>query len=109
LTNKEERKDNKGRVLLLRFVCSKKSYFMNYSESERGLEVLVPGEKGVIKRFSRASPAYRQALISMGLLPGTEFTFMRRAPFGDPVQLKVRGTSIVLRKEEARLLVIDKV
>ena len=31
---------------------------------------------------------YRHRLIAMGLLPGTEFTVSRVAPFGDPIEIK---------------------
>jgi Fe2+ transport system protein FeoA len=37
----------------------------------------------------------------MGLLPGTKITFLRSAPLGDPIEIKVRGYNLTLRKSEA--------
>ncbi len=52
---------------------------------------------------------YRQRLLAMGLLPGTEFCLSRIAPLGDPVELSVRGFNLILRKHEACLLEIQSV
>jgi ferrous iron transport protein A len=50
---------------------------------------------------------YRQKLIAMGLLPGTEFTVSRIAPLGDPVEILVRGFALSIRKNEANILNIQ--
>ena len=67
------------------------------------------GDKGKIVAIRGASPLYKQRLIAMGLLPGTEFSVVRIAPLGDPVQIAVRGVALSLRKLEANVLVIDEV
>jgi Fe2+ transport system protein FeoA len=38
----------------------------------------------------------------MGLVPGTEVELVRRAPLGDPLELRVRGYSLSIRGSEAR-------
>jgi ferrous iron transport protein A len=40
-------------------------------------------------------------LLEMGLLPGTRVEVVRYAPLGDPVEIKVRGYNLSLRKHEA--------
>ena len=40
-------------------------------------------------------------LFDMGLTPGTEIKVVGRAPLGDPIQLKVRGYALTIRKEDA--------
>lgn len=40
-------------------------------------------------------------LIEMGLVKGAEFEFIRKAPLGDPVEIKLRGFMLALRKVEA--------
>jgi ferrous iron transport protein A len=45
----------------------------------------------------------------MGLTPGTEFSIVRFAPLGDPVEIALRGFSLTLRKNEADILSIEKV
>jgi len=43
----------------------------------------------------------------MGLTKGTEITLVRVAPLGDPVDIRVRGFSISLRKDEAQVLQLE--
>jgi Fe2+ transport system protein FeoA len=45
-------------------------------------------------------------LLEMGLVPGTPLTVTRRAPWGDPLEVAVRGTRLVLRAAEARRFVV---
>ena len=59
--------------------------------------------------FDNAGRAYRKRLLAMGLTPGTEFIVSRFAPMGDPVQIKLRGFSLSLRKDEARVLLLESV
>ncbi len=67
------------------------------------------GERGRVTGFERGDTAHRQKLLSMGLTPGVEFTVMRIAPLGDPVEVRVRDTSITLRKDEASDLSIERI
>ncbi|GAJ67643.1 ferrous iron transport protein A [Edwardsiella piscicida] len=53
------------------------------------------------------SPAYRQKLLSLGFLPGSPFTVVRIAPLGDPIEVKARRVSLVLRKKDLALLNIE--
>lgn len=42
-----------------------------------------------ITGFSREiSPAYRQKLLSLGMLPGSSFNVVRVAPLGDPIHIE---------------------
>lgn len=40
-------------------------------------------------------------LREMGLVPGTQVKMVRRAPFGDPIEIQVRGSNLAMRREEA--------
>jgi ferrous iron transport protein A len=44
----------------------------------------------------------------MGLTPGTPFSITRFAPMGDPMEIKIRGFSLTLRRDEAAALLIEK-
>ena len=44
---------------------------------------------------------HRPRLMEMGLLVGTTVELVRFAPLGDPVEIKVRGYNLTLRKHEA--------
>jgi ferrous iron transport protein A len=52
--------------------------------------ITVHGETVVSKR-----------LMEMGVIPGTEVKVVKSAPFGDPIQIRVLGYSLALRKNEA--------
>jgi len=73
------------------------------------LKTLTTGDSGRIIGFDQAGSAYRKKLLAMGLTPGTEFTVTRFAPMGDPVEIKLRGFSLSLRKNEAAILLIEKI
>ncbi|PYI83369.1 MAG: ferrous iron transport protein A [Verrucomicrobia bacterium] len=49
----------------------------------------------------KVSPEQRARLLEMGLLVGTPVELVRFAPLGDPVEIKVRGYHLTLRKHEA--------
>nr|WP_221894150.1 FeoA family protein [Bathymodiolus japonicus methanotrophic gill symbiont] len=73
------------------------------------LKDLAIGEKGRVTGFSKQGRAYRKRLLAMGLTTGTEFSIVRFAPLGDPVEIALRGFSLTLRKNEADILSIEKV
>jgi ferrous iron transport protein A len=72
------------------------------------LKNLAVGDFGKIVGFEPAGKAYRKRLLAMGLTPGTEFSVTRFAPMGDPVEIKLRGFALTLRKDEAAILQIEK-
>lgn len=67
------------------------------------------GDTGQVVRLVRGNRSYREKLLSMGLLPGTEFRVTRVAPLGDPVEISVRGYAMTLRKDEAKMLTVKRV
>lgn len=73
------------------------------------LKMLATGDSGRIVGFDQKGGSYRKKLLAMGLTPGTEFTVTRFAPMGDPVEIKLRGFSLSLRKNEASVLMIEKI
>jgi len=72
------------------------------------LKDLAVGDRGRVTGFGRGSRAYRRKLLSMGLTPGTEFTVTRYAPMGDPIEIRVRGFNLSLRKDEAESLLVER-
>jgi len=49
----------------------------------------------------KVSPESRPRLMEMGLIVGTKVELIRFAPLGDPVEIKVRGYHLTLRRSEA--------
>lgn len=58
------------------------------------------GESAVIQSVG-ASGALRQHLLDMGLIQGCVVSVVKFAPFGDPMELRLRGYELSLRKDEA--------
>lgn len=57
---------------------------------------------------SEIGPAYRQKLLSLGMLPGSSFEIVRVAPLGDPIAIKTRRVNLVLRRKDLALLLFDE-
>lgn len=58
---------------------------------------------GTSARVVRVSgdSAITRRLLEMGVIPGIELTVVRTAPFGDPLEIRVRGYSLAMRRNEA--------
>lgn len=52
----------------------------------------------------RASGALRKRLLAMGMVPGADVEAVRAAPLGDPVEYRVKGYALSLRRAEAGLI-----
>lgn len=66
----------------------------------RPLDGLEPGEAGVIVRVD-GEPAIARRLMELGLVPGTTVEVVRRAPLGDPLELRIRQIHLSIRLSEA--------
>ena len=73
------------------------------------LRDLTVGQRGRVLGFQQTAQAYKRKLLAMGLTPGTEFTVVRYAPLGDPIEILVRGFHLTLRQDEAAALQIEEI
>ena len=69
---------------------------------------LEPGDTGNVVGFTEGSASYRSKLLAMGLVPGVPFHVVRKAPLGDPVEIRVNGFHLCLRQKEAEMLRVAK-
>lgn len=72
------------------------------------LQDLSPGDSARVSGFAETGRPYRSKLLAMGLTPGAVLTVRRIAPLGDPVEIRVRGSSVSLRKAEADALQVER-
>lgn len=70
------------------------------------LSDLAPGSQGRIAFVSGKGPV-RKRLMEMGFTPDTRFEVIRVAPMGDPVEIKLRGYHLTLRKTEANHIEVE--
>jgi Fe2+ transport system protein FeoA len=52
-------------------------------------------------------PQLQQRILEMGLIPGVQLQVLRFAPLGDPMEIRVMGYSLSLRKSEARHVSVE--
>lgn len=65
------------------------------------LDKLEVGKDAIIEAVECESPSLRKHILDMGLTPDTEVTLVKIAPMGDPLELRVRGYELTLRKADA--------
>ncbi len=68
----------------------KKTTLTNLTVGEKATVVSVNGKNAVTKR-----------LMEMGIVPGVSVRVIKSAPFGDPLEVRVRGYHLAMRKSEA--------
>lgn len=72
----------------------------------RPLSQLEPDERGIIVRVGGGGEI-RRRLMDMGVVTGAEVEVERVAPLGDPVQIKVKGYDLAVRKKEAENIQVE--
>lgn len=72
-------------------------------EAKTTLDQLMPGQVAKVKKVG-GKGAVRRRLMDMGVISGTEIVMVKASPFGDPVEYKMRGYSLSLRKSEAQMI-----
>lgn len=65
------------------------------------LDKIKVGESAVITRVG-GEGTLRLRLLDMGLIPRTEVTLIKTAPLGDPMEFRLRGYELTLRRESAK-------
>ena len=65
------------------------------------LDELEIGKDAIIASVESDDAALRQHILDMGLTPGTEVTMMKLAPMGDPMEIRLRGYELTLRRADA--------
>lgn len=66
------------------------------------------GQKAKITAVG-GSGALRRRLLDMGLTPRTEVMVRKMAPLGDPIEIRLRGYELTIRREEADQIEVSEV
>lgn len=70
------------------------------------LDTLPLGQDAVITAVG-GEGVLRCRLLDMGLIPKTTVRVEKVAPLGDPIELRVRGYALSIRKEDARKIQVE--
>lgn len=76
--------------------------------AEQTLDNLHPGEKARILKIL-AKGTLRKKLMDMGVVPGSEIEAVRTAPLGDPIEFRIKGYNLSIRKQEAANILIENI
>ena len=71
------------------------------------LAQLAVGDRAEVVRY-HSDDDYTQNLMRLGLIPGTQLELVRRAPLGDPSEIRFRGFSLAIRPAEALALELKR-
>ena len=72
----------------------------------RTLAALAPGENGRVTAIGGDGDTVRR-LMDLGLIRGTTVEMIRRAPMGDPLEVRLRGFMLTLRRAEAEHITVE--
>lgn len=70
-----------------------------------GIPALKDGQSGCVMIVG-VEGRIRRRLIEMGLTPGTRVTVTKRAPLGDPIEIRLRGYELTLRADDAEKILV---
>ena len=69
------------------------------------LDQLRIGQEGVIEQYTGESELQGR-LKELGLVRGTKVVVERYAPLGDPIEIRVRGYHLAIRKQDASCITV---
>lgn len=72
------------------------------------LDHLAPDHSGAITAVN-ASGMAAERMAALGLIPGRRVAMLRRAPFGGPLHLRIGPTELMIRRADARAVVLSHV
>jgi Fe2+ transport system protein FeoA len=70
------------------------------------LDQVVPGSAVIVEKVGGAR-SFRRRLMELGIIPGIKVEVLRIAPFGDPLELSVRGCNLSIRASEAKQVEVE--
>lgn len=70
------------------------------------LSHLKPGQTGIVVKV-RGGGAIQRRIIDMGVVTGTKIEVQKFAPLSDPIELKLKGFNLSLRKAEAEFIEVE--
>ena len=70
------------------------------------LKDVAVGDSAIVKKLS-GEGALKRRIMDMGVTKGVEIFVRKVAPFGDPIEVTVRGYELSLRKADAEMIEVE--
>jgi len=74
---------------------------------ELTLNDIKTGSSAVVTKIGSLGPLKRR-LVDMGITPGVRIFVKKVAPLGDPIEIKLRGYELSIRRSEAKNIFVKK-
>ena len=71
------------------------------------LNQLKIGEKGIVKKINTTNKELRRRMLDMGITTGVVIEMKRISPLGDPIDIKLRGYELCMRRKELENIEIE--
>lgn len=81
---------------------------MGFQKAAGTLGALGPGQAAVVRKVD-GHDALSLRLLEMGLTPGVHVEIVKRAPLGDPIEIRARGFHLSIRRREAARVQVEAV
>ncbi len=72
------------------------------------LDQIKPGVTVKVKKVSAPGNLQRR-ILALGIIPGSTLEVIKVAPLGDPIEVKLRSSNLMIRKEEAQNISVEEV
>lgn len=69
---------------------------------------MTAGQLARVTELKSIDPALRKKLLALGLLPERQVQFVRRAPMGDPIQIRIGSSQFSIRQALADKIHVDQ-
>lgn len=70
---------------------------------------LAPGQTARVIELLDIAPSLRKKLLALGLLPDTQVQLVRRAPMGDPLQIRIGSSQFSIRQNLANKITVERI
>jgi len=81
----------------------------SYLEAERVMAINMGSTYRILGYKPSVNFAWRQKLLTMGMLPSAVFETVRVAPMGDPVQIRTRRISLAVRQRDLSSMILEEI
>ncbi|WP_432452825.1 MULTISPECIES: FeoA family protein [unclassified Agarivorans] len=71
------------------------------------LDEIVTGQQALILSLQSLNRINRKKFMSLGIMPNTILTVVRRAPLGDPIQVTAPGINLALSAQQAKSIEVQ--
>lgn len=71
------------------------------------LDQLKIGQSGKVIKIEGSTEQLRRRLIDMGIISGTQISMCKRAPMGDPIEIRLRGYQLTIREADAKNITLE--